>query len=229
MTDVRKALEAEREMEREFVAQVTKSETAPKGWPAALVLFHLSMWRERLRNALAAVQEGRPYTPSPENQEIDEVNDAELASGLGVSLSDIAERSDTLLGELIALSDKLGERPFKWNVASNTTEALLRNSYTHPRLHIHAYWTENGDPDRAHGLFEDAVSDMREAEAPPIVMGTVLYNLAGTRAAQARQDEALTLLEEAFSLRPDLKQGAATDSDLARLYDDPRFRAAVKR
>jgi tetratricopeptide (TPR) repeat protein len=228
MSDVRKALEAEREMEREFVAQVTRSETAPKGWPAALLLFHLSMWRERLRNALTDVREGRTYTPSPENQEIDEVNDAELASGLGVSLSDIADRSDTLLAELIALSEQIGERPFKWNVASTTTEALLRNSYTHPRLHIHEYWKENGDPERAHALFEDAVSDMRDASAPPMVMGTVLYNLACTRSNQARPDEALELLEEALRLRPDYKASATSDEDLAPLYDDPRFQAAVK-
>ena len=228
MTDVRKALEAEREMEREFVAQVTRSETAPKGWPAALILFHLSMWRERLRNALTDVREGRTYTPSPAGQEIDEVNDAELASGLGVSLSDIAERSDTLLAELIALSDQVGERPFKWNVASTISEALLRNSYTHPRLHFNEYWKENGDLERANALFEDAVSDMRDASAPPLVMGTVLYNLACTRAAQERPDEALALLEEALQLRPDYKATAASDKDLAPLLDTPRFQAALK-
>ena len=226
MTDVRKALEAEREMEREFVAQVTRSETAPKGWPAALILFHLSMWRERLRNALTDVRDGRVYALPPED--VDETNDAELASGLGVSLSDIAERSDTLLGELIALSDQLGERPFKWYVSSNTSEALLRNSYTHPRVHINAYWKENGDPERAHGVFEDAVSDMRDASAPPIVLGTVLYNLACTRVAKDRLDEALTLLEEAFKMRPDYKAAATSDPDLAPLYDNPRFQAAVK-
>lgn len=228
MVDVRTALEAEREMEREFVAQVTKSETAPKGWPAALLLFHLSMWRERLRNALTDVREGRAYAPSPENQEIDEVNDAELASGLGVSLSDIAERSDTLLGELIALSDQVGERPFKWNVANTTSEALLRNSYTHPRVHFHQYWKENGDPERAHALYEDAVSEMRGASAPPIVMGAVLYNLACTRVAQERPDEALTLLEEALPLRPDVAKSAPTDPELAPLYDHPRFKALFK-
>jgi len=186
MTDVRKALEAEREIEREFVAQVTRSETAPKGWPAALNLFHISMWRERLRNALVEVREGRTYTPSPEGQEIDELNDTELASGLGVSLSDIAERSDMLLAELIALSEQVGDRPFKWNVASTTSEALLRNSYTHPRVHINEYWKENGDLERANGVFEDSVTEMRDASAPPSVMGTVLYKLACTRAVQER-------------------------------------------
>ena len=225
MTDVRKALEAEREMEREFVALVTRSEVAPKGWPAALNLFHISMWRERLRNALVEVREGRTYTPSPEGQEIDEVNDAELASGLGVSLSDIAERSDTLLAELIALSDQLGDRPFRWNISNTTTEALLRNSYTHPRVHFNQYWKENGDHERANALQEDAVSDMRDASAPPIVMGAVLYNLACARVAQDRLDEALELLVEAFMMRPDYKEAAAKDTDLEALHDNPAFKA----
>ena len=225
MTDLRKALEAQREMEREFVAEVRKSEKQPKGWPAALILFHISMWRERLRNALTEVRDGRPYQPPPEN--IDEVNDAEVASGLGVSLSDISERSDTLLASLIALSEQLGERPFKWYTASNTTEALLRNSYIHPRNHIVEYLTENGDQAGAHRLVEEAVSEMREVGAPPVALGATLYNLACARAAQGRLDEAIDLLEEALLMRPDIKAVAPTDPDLAPLRDDARFKELV--
>lgn len=225
MTDLRKALEAQREMEREFVAEVRKSEKQPKGWPAALILFHISMWRERLRNALTDVRDGRPYPPPPQN--IDEVNDAEVASGLGVSLADISDRSDTLLTSLIALSEQLGERPFKWFTASNTTEALLRNSYIHPRNHIVDYLKENGDDAGAYRLVEEAVSEMRDVSAPPLALGAVLYNLAGVRATQGRLDEAIELLEEALPMRPDMKAGASTDSDLAPLRDDARFKEMV--
>jgi tetratricopeptide (TPR) repeat protein len=225
VTDLRKALEAQREMEREFVAEVRKSEKQPKGWPAALILFHISMWRERLRNALTDVRDGRPYPPPPQN--IDEVNDAEVASGLGVSLADISERSDTLLTSLIALSEQLGERPFKWFTASNTTEALLRNSYIHPRNHIVDYLKENGDDAGACRLVEEAVSEMRDVLAPPLALGAVLYNLAGVRATQGRLDEAIDLLQEALPMRPDMKAGASTDSDLATLRDDARFKELI--
>ena len=225
MTDLRKALETEREMEREFVAQVRKSEKQPKGWPAALTLFHISMWRERLRNALTDVRDGRPYPQPPEN--IDEVNDAEVASGLGVSLADISERSDTLLASLIALSEQLGERPFKWFTAKTTTEALLRNSYIHPRNHIVEYLKENGDEAGAHRLVEAAVSEMREVSAPPLALGAVLYNLAGVRATQGRLDDAIQLLKEALPMRPDMKAGASTDPDLAPLRDDARFKELI--
>jgi tetratricopeptide (TPR) repeat protein len=225
VTDLRKALEAQREMEREFAAEMRKSEKQPKGWPAALILFHISMWRERLRNALTDVRDGRPYPPPPEN--IDEVNDAEVASGLGVSLSDISERSDTLLASLIALSEQLGERPFKWFTASTTTEALLRNSYIHPRNHIVEYLNENGDEAGAARVVEDAASEMRDISAPPLALGAVLYNLAALRTKQGRLDDALDLLKEALPMRPDIKAAAPTDPDLAPLRDDARFKEIV--
>jgi hypothetical protein len=212
-------------MERDFVAEVRKSEKQPKGWPAALILFHISMWRERLRNALTDLRDGRPYPPPPQN--IDEVNDAEVASGLGVSLADISDRSDTLLTSLIALSEQLGERPFKWFTASNTTEALLRNSYIHPRNHIVDYLKENGDDAGAYRLVEEAVSEMRDVSAPPLALGAVLYNLAGVRATEGRLDEAIELLKEALPMRPDMKAGASTDSDLATLRDDARFKELI--
>jgi hypothetical protein len=213
-------------MEREFVAEARRSEKAPKGWPAALNLFHICMWRERLKNALTDVQEGRAYTPPP--GDVDETNDAELAGGLGVALVDIAERSDVLLASLIKLWDDLGERPFKWSTNNTTTEAILRNSYVHPRGHVAAYLKENGDPAGAERLVEDAATEMREIDAPPIVLGIVLYNLACTRVAQDRLDEALELLVEAFPMRPDLKESAPKDRDLEMLHDNPAFKALTK-
>jgi len=184
MPDIRQALESQRALEKEFVAEALRSETQPKGWPAALLMFHLSMWRERLRDALTEFRHARPYAAPPEN--IDEVNDAELAGGIGTPLADAAARSDTLLTELIALSDELGDRPFKWFTATTTSEALLRNSYAHPRLHIAAYFRENGQQARASRVVEDAATEMREISAPASALGVALYNLACARALDDR-------------------------------------------
>jgi hypothetical protein len=226
MADVRRALEAEREMEKEFVAEALRSETQPKGWPAALVMFHFSMWRERLRDALVEFRHARPYAAPPEN--IDEVNDAELASGIGTPLADAAARSDKLLTELIDLAGELGDRPFKWFTANTTFEALLRNSYIHPRNHVAAYLTENGDLPGGQRVAEEGASEMREISAPASALGAALYNLACVRVAQDRLDEALELLVEVFPMRPDLKAGASGDSDLEALHDNPGFQALVK-
>jgi hypothetical protein len=224
---VHRVLEAQRKLEAEFVASALKSEKQPKGWPAALVMFHISMWRERLRNALTEFRHARPYTAPPES--IDEINDAELASGIGTPLADAAARSDTLLAELISLSDELGDRPFKWFTANTTGEALLRNSYVHPRNHIFEYMRENGDQEAAHRLVEDGTSEMRAIGAPPHILGATLYNLAAVRAVQGRADDALSLLEEAAPMRPDAVLLAAGDADFVPLRGNDRFKALVKK
>lgn len=183
------------------------------------------MWRERLRNALADVEAGRSFAPPPAN--IDEVNDAELPNGIGTPLADAAARSNHLLSELIELYVRLGERPFQWFTAGNTTEAVLRNSYLHPRIHLFEYLRENGEQDRANQLFEEMYADMQNAAAPPIIMNAARYNLACARARQGRQKEALDLLEDVLSTRADLKQSAAVDPDFATLRDTPRFQELV--
>lgn len=227
MSAVREALEAERKAELEFVAEARQSESAPKGWPAALNMFHIGMWRERMRNALTEISEGRSYGTPPES--VDELNDAELPGGIGTPLTDAAARADHLLGEIMDLYERLGEKSFDWYSSKNTTEAVLRNSYVHPREHLFAYLKENGLSERAIGLWEEGLSDMQKISAPPIVMGAVLCDAAIVRVMQDRHDEALAMLEESLSMRPDLRARLASDPDFDPVRDDPRFQELAKR
>src|SRR5207247_3359248 len=64
---VRDAPEGQRKAEQEFVERARQSEKAPKGWPAALVMFRVGMWRERMRDRLTVLAEGR--TPPPSRSE----------------------------------------------------------------------------------------------------------------------------------------------------------------
>lgn len=189
-------------------------------------MFHLGMWRERMRNALTELAEDRPMTPPPVDQ--DELNDAELANGIGTPLSDAAARSDHLLGEIIDLYAKLGERPMTWYRSKTTTEAVLGNSYMHPRVHMYEYFRENGNLDRANRLFEDAEAQLRAMEAPALHLSTGIYNLACARCNQGRLDEAFKALKEAFEMRPELKKVAPDDVDLAPIRDDSRFQELIK-
>ncbi len=226
MSTVAETLERERRVEQEFVEEAMRSEKAPKGWPASLIMFHVGMWRERLRNALASFGEGREYVRPPDN--IDEFNDAELAGGIGTPLGDAAARSDHLLGELIDLYGKLGDRPFEWSTTKTTTEAVLRNSFTHPRVHFFYYYRENGLASRGSDLFADAVSEMRAVGAPPVILGAVLCSLGSVRASEGKLDEAITLLAEGFPMRPDIRSHAADDDDLQSLRGDPRFEELLR-
>lgn len=212
--------------EHEFVERARASEKAPKGWPAALVMFHIAMWRERLRNALSEEAAGRSHVAQPGNA--DEINETELPNGIGTPLSDAAARSDHLLGEIIDLYETLGDRPFEWMVNNTTAEAILGNSYMHARVHIYEYLRDNGDLDGANALFEKAESELRAIDAPTPQLGTATYNLACARANQGRFNEAIELLGQAFEMRPAMKRFVANDLDLAPLREDPRFQAFVK-
>lgn len=226
MGSVREALEAERKLEQEFVDQARQSEKAPKGWPAALIMFHLGMWRERLHSALLDVEAGREHTPPPEN--IDEINDEEMGHAIGTPLTDAAARSDHLLGAVIDAYERIGERPFKWYVAQNTTEAVLRNSITHPSTHLYRYKRENGDDAGAAKVFEDVYSQLRALPAPPIVMDVAQYNYACARAIQGKVDDAIAELQQLLSRREDMRKAASSDNDLEPLRADPRFQELIK-
>jgi len=219
-------LEIERDLERSFVAEESALAREPKGWPASLIMFHIARWRERLRSGLTDFDAGRPYTPPPAN--IDEFNDQELPSGRDLTLKETSARADAELEALTGLIAKVGDQPFNWNLARTTGDALVRNSYFHPRMHISEYWHENGGNDRAHDLIETTATDLREMWPAPLILGAALYNLACVRAGQDRQGEALDLLEEAAPMRPDLCAAAARDSDLADLRDEPRLQTLVR-
>ena len=184
------------------------------------------MWRERMRDRLTALSEGREPAPPPGNA--DEVNDAELPNGIGTPLADAAARSDRLLGEIIELYQKVGEQPFQWYSSKNTTEAVLRNSYLHPRIHLFEYFRENGDQEHANQMFEEMFADLQAAGSPPALRMAARYNLACARARQGHKDEALSLLDEVLPFRADLKQAAAEDPDLEPLYEDAHFQELVK-
>src|SRR5437773_163437 len=74
----------------------------------------------------------------------------------------------------------------------------------------------------------DTVDELRAADAPRLVLGAALYNLACLRARENRVDDVLSLLKEAFPMRPDLKAAAAEDSDLGAVRNDARFQDLLK-
>ena len=189
-------------------------------------MFHFVKWRERILDALSALRDGRAATPPPQN--VDEFNDAELAGESQMSLVDSAREADSLLASLIDVYEAVGDRPFSWYRWPTTTEALLGSAYVHPHTHIVAYLKENDDLDGAVRLMETTVSVLRRASAPSMILGLEIYNLACLRAAEGRHDDALGLIEESVALRPNLKEIAPTDPDLAALYDHERFRAIVR-
>jgi tetratricopeptide (TPR) repeat protein len=225
MNEVSRLISNQRETERRFAADAAHDQS-PRGWSAALTFFHIARWRQRLLEAMTAHAAARSYAALA--GDIDEFNDAELPAGADVSLAIAAAQSDATLGSLIELWEKLGDQPFKWFMAESTSEALMRNSYLHPRIHMATYLVERGDQERGDQMVEETATELRAANAPAPVLGAALYNLASVRLSQGKHDEALDLLEEAALMRPDLQASAMKDAAFGVLRDLPRFRSIAK-
>ena len=134
-------------------------------------MFHIAMWRERMRDALAAAIEGRTYNRA--GRSVDEINDAELPNGIGTPLTDAAARADHLLSEIAELLPKVGDKQVDWGGQRSAADAVLRNSYSHPRRHICDYLTENGDGEKAQRLVEDGLKELEDIGAPEYVTRTL--------------------------------------------------------
>jgi tetratricopeptide (TPR) repeat protein len=218
-------LQKQRDLERAFVAESTEKAEPSTGWTPRMTMFHLAKWRNRLWNGLTEAAADRPVNAPPGN--IDELNDAEMAGAAGVSLADAAASSDAALTSIMAMFETMGDQPFNWYISETAGEAILRNSYLHPRIHLADQLRQRGELARSQRLAEETLADLRAAEAPGRLIGAAIYNVAAVRAAQDRSDEALALLEEGLAMRPDLKAAASGDPDLAALRESARFRALV--
>jgi hypothetical protein len=224
--DVRQLLEAQRETERLFAEEAADQPPPVTGWSSALLMFHVSGWRERLRDALTRASQGLPVPVPP--ADVDAVNNAELPLGAGIPLNEAARRSDETVRRLLDLWEALGDRPFKWYRANTTGEALIRISYFHPRNHLAEYFVGRGDRAGGYGLYDESARDLRRAGAPTHTLGPALYRLACARVAVGRLEEAFHLLAEALPMHAEVRAAAAANPELAPLKANPRFRAMLK-
>jgi hypothetical protein len=225
MRDVLHLLESQRETERRFVAEAPGERDFPRGWPASLLMAHIASWRDNLRGSLIEASRREPVSGPP--IDIEAFNEVDLARNAGVSLDKAAARADGLLVDLIDLWATLGDRAFSWFTAKTTGEALVRNSYLHPRNHLAEHYLERGDRIRGFEIYEETAGELRRAETPGHILAPAIYELARARVAQGRQGEALELLAEAFVMRDDLRSEAAADPDFGLLKTHPRFQSLI--
>jgi hypothetical protein len=162
-------LEDQRETERRFVAEARSERDFPGGWSAALLMAHIASWRTRLRDSLIEASRGLPVSGPP--ADIDAVNAAQLARDARISLEEAATGAETRLADLLDLWATLGERPFSWFTGKTIGEALVRNSYIHPRRHLAEHYLERGDRARGAGLKSETLAELRRVGAPETVIG----------------------------------------------------------
>src|SRR4030088_2089072 len=167
--EITSLLVSERDTERRFVAEAATEPDYPGGWSAGLLMAHIASWRHRLRDSFIEVSRGLPVSGPP--ADIDGVNAAQLARDARISLEEAAAQADTRLADLLELWATLGDRPFSWFTAKTIGEALVRNSYVHPRVHLAEHYLERGDRARGLEIYEETEGELRRDDAPGHILG----------------------------------------------------------
>lgn len=159
----------------------------------------------------------------PEHEEVSSGHEELYLVVAGRALFSVAgEEIDAPAGTIVFVPDPATKRGAVAREAETTVFALgaRPGDAYRPRA-----WETNVDvfPMFDEGRFEEAKQLLLEALGQYEDQGTLLYNLACAEARLGNPDAALDYLRAALEERPDLRQSAGGDEDLATLREHPRF------
>jgi hypothetical protein len=213
-------LQLARAVERDVFAALdpVARDTAPAdgGWSAKDTLAHLSAWRQRQADKLAALREGREEPPSPAT-EIDDINAIlhdERADWTWDRVAGDAETTaDGLRAEVAAASDETLGDP-------KVAGSILGDGPEHDLGHLAHLAPTDALRARVGALAEATSAIVDRGGWPTRTAAYARYNLACFHALGGRLDTARALLRQALPDSEELRAFAPKDDDLIALRDE---------
>ncbi len=220
------------ELEQAFITDLSSAELQRKGtlenWAAKDVAAHIAEWKRRQALDIASAMSGgtpeRVEHFDQPNQEIFEAyRDQPWSAILDLSAEAyraIVEQVEFLTEVDLTEADILpgqDERPL-WKL-------IVSVCYTHSVLHLIDYLSKQGEVTRATELAEKMASSLLEMDSSSDWQGIVRYNLACHYALAGRKSDALSELEQALSLNPELTEWSKEDSDFESIRADPAYQS----
>jgi hypothetical protein len=213
-------LRASRDAEREvFDALDPTWRDAPAadgGWSAKDILAHLSAWRQRQADVLAARREGREDPPQP-GTGIDEINAALHAERAewdwGRVSADAESTALALIAEVKAAdTDTLAD--------SKVVGSIMGDGAEHDLGHLGPIAASVGRESLVLGLADTTLAIIDHGGWPSRAEAVARYNLACFHALGGHLDVARSLLRQALPKQEDLRTLAPKDDDLIALRDE---------
>jgi tetratricopeptide (TPR) repeat protein len=214
--------------EEAFLQELNETERTaigtPELWSAKDHVAHRTFWRQDLVLKLTAILQHQELPPSAQDEE--QLNSMVFEEHKPRPWSDIHAESERVYAELIKLTEQLSEEDL--TVSHRFTSitggrplytAFLGSCYEHDQEHLAQYYSDRHDLPRAIQIRENCANRVIQAEVPEWVKGSFLYNLACFYAQQNQLEKAATLLQEALTLAPRLKERAKSDPELVALRD----------
>lgn len=185
-------------------------------WSAKDVQAHLSAWRQRIADVLAAAREGRP-DPRGADDQVDDINARlhdERADGTWEAVrADAETTADALIAEITAASDDTIADP-------KLIGSILGDGPEHDLGHLPALAATVGLESLVLHLADLAQAVIDRGGWPAPSAANARYNLACFHALAGNLDVARSLLRQALPEAEDLRELAPKDDDLIALRDE---------
>lgn len=216
--------------EEAFRAALSAEERAQVGtaerWAPKEVVAHLGFWKRRQADRLRAMARGE--TP-PDLASWETLNTESWPEHARLTWDESVARSDVATRDLIAALEALPPEMLNDGEARELTDRIVNstigNASGHVSIHMSDYYLSHGEVNRAKRVNQDALDAVIAANLGDSAVGSGHYNLACFCAANGLTADALSELQQAFALRPDLGAWARDDHDLDSLRADPAFQA----
>ena len=193
----------------------------PGSWTIKDTVAHLTSWREEATGELDSV---RTDAPAPEVADEDDVQNAKFYAQThdrpARSILESAARSwDALAQAVNACTEEQLQAPRPHHPQLKVWQVVPENAIDHMADHLGYLYSEQGDAasDERAAIWR---YDIETAAFPEDRWrGVEEYVLSRFYAGKGRLEEASNRLERALALRPDLRDYASQDPELAKLLD----------
>ena len=196
----------------------------PELWSAKDHVAHRTFWHQNLILTLTAILHHQELPPSTQDEE--QFNSMVFEEQQQRPWSEIQRESQQVYNELTTLAEQFSEEDltdthrFTWFTGGRPLyTAFLGRCYEHDQEHLAQYYSDRHDLTRAIEIREKCANRIIQAKVPEWVKGSFLYNLACFYAQQNHLEKAATLLQEALTLAPRLKERSLSDPELVALRD----------
>ncbi len=199
-------------------------------WAPKDHLAHATFWTERLVTQLQAATGGEP----PESiEDYQKTNDEVFEANKNRNWEDVLVWATDVNRQFHTAFDAVSEEMLQGILGPEGTGGLplwqnvaFTGGY-HPMHHIADIFLERGDFQSAQSLQERVAEGLAALDDSDAWQGRTLYNLACFYALHDKPQRALTLLETAMKLSPNLIEWSKQDGDLDSLRELPEFQALV--
>jgi tetratricopeptide (TPR) repeat protein len=201
-------------------------EGTPETWSVKDIIAHIATWNRKMARTLELAARGD--TPEPYGNLIDE-NAEMFEQNRDLAWSETLEMRtlsmDRLVTAIMVLPEQDLANPdrYSWQNGRPLYRTVVYVTYYHAMSHLAEFYVKSGERNYADQIQERAADLQRRLDKSQGWQAGVAYNLACYYSVNGNLAQAVSGLEEAFELNPDLIQWSKKDSEIDPLKNEPGY------